>query len=167
MIKELMKTSNKSKGFTLLEVLLVVAAIAILAGIVIVAINPSKQLAAARNSQRRADVNTIINAVYQYTIDYSGNLPSNIYQDATSTCDSTARKQICKSGATGTCNGGTDLTVLTTNQMYLASLPIDPSNPLSNPEGTGYYIIRNYNGRVTVCAPTIEPAGNPMISVTR
>ena len=63
-----MKNLNK-KGFTLLEILLVVAAIGILAGIVIVAINPGKQLADTRNAQRQVNVNTILNAVYQYSID--------------------------------------------------------------------------------------------------
>jgi prepilin-type N-terminal cleavage/methylation domain-containing protein len=66
------------KGFTLLEVLLVVAAIAILAGIVILAINPAKQLAEARNATRHADVKTVLDAVYQYSIDNNGDFPAGL-----------------------------------------------------------------------------------------
>lgn len=66
------------KGFTLLEILLVVAAIAILAGIVIVAINPGKQLADTRNATRQSDVKTISDAIYQYSFDHGGVFPSGI-----------------------------------------------------------------------------------------
>ena len=71
----LMKLRLSREGFTLIELLLVIGIIAILASIVIVAINPTKQMGDARNAQRRSDVNTILNAVYQYAIDNNGTMP--------------------------------------------------------------------------------------------
>ena len=46
---------QKPSGFTLIEILLVVALIALLAGIVIIAVNPNKQLADGRNARRRGN----------------------------------------------------------------------------------------------------------------
>lgn len=146
-----MKNLDK-KGFTLLEILLVVAAIAILAGIVIIAINPGKQLADTRNAQRRVNVNTILNAVYQYSIDNKGTLPSGITQTAT---------EICKTG--GSCSGLVDLSVLTTNETYLTSIPTDPTAATTN--GTGYRVFQTSNGRITVSAPAAE--NGVSVSVTR
>jgi prepilin-type N-terminal cleavage/methylation domain-containing protein len=154
-----MKNIKKSSGFTLIEILLVVAAIAILAGIVILAINPNKQLGETRNAQRRADVSTILNAVYQYSIDNNGTLPTI----PTGSCVLVAANQVCKLTATGTCSTGVDLSVLTTAEKYLTSAPIDPT--VSSTNGTGYYISKSANGRVTVCAPSAEQSAT--ISVTR
>ncbi len=70
-------TINQNKGFTLLEILLVIAAIGILAAIVLVAINPNRQIAQARNTVRQADINTIQKAVEQYLIE-NGSYPSSI-----------------------------------------------------------------------------------------
>ncbi len=152
------ETNNKSSGFTLLEILLVVAAIAILAGIVILAINPGKQLGDTRNAQRRVDVNTVLNAVYQYAIDNNGTVPATI---ASSTCSSVTTNEICKTN--GTCTGLIDLSDITTDGTYLVSMPIDGSATSTN--GTGYRIAKGSNGRVTVCAPLAEQSAS--ITVTR
>src|SRR5689334_16750558 len=88
-------------GFTLLEILLVVALIAILAGVVILALNPTKQLSDTRNAARNVDVNTILNAIYQYEID-TGSLPASL---------TTTITEVCATGA-GSCTGLIDLGVL-------------------------------------------------------
>jgi len=143
-------------GFTLIEILLVVAAIAILAGIVIVAINPTRQLGATKDAKRQADVNTILNAVYQYALDNNGSIPTEI---------TTASQQICASGvASSTCATATmiNLQNITHAEKYITSVPLNPSATTTN--GTGYYIKKSANGRVTVWA---EGDQTPLISVTR
>lgn len=143
---------SAKKGFTLIEILLVVAAIAILAGIVILAINPSKQLGTTRNAQRQMDVNTILNAVYQYSID-NGSIPSTI---------TTTSTEICATGA-ASCTGLIDLTVLTTNEKYLTAIPTEPQKVTAN--GVGYKISKTANSRVTVAAQYAEQGAT--ISSTR
>jgi len=148
---------NNNQGFTLLEILLVVAAIAILAGIVIVAINPAKQLADTRNAQRRVDVATILNAVYQYYID-AGSLPTGI---------TTAAQEICIGGtATTTCTGAglAPLNELVANERYIVSIPRDPNGTCAT-LGVCYEIVKTANNRITVSAPDAEEGET--ISVTR
>jgi len=140
-------------GFTLLEILLVVAAIAILAGIVILAINPGKQLGDTKNAQRKVDVNTILNAVYQYSVDNSGTLPASI---------TTTPTEICK--ATSSCGSLIDLSVILTNEKYLTAMPTDPKGEIGV-NGSGYTISKSANGRVTVSATQAEQGAT--INVTR
>lgn len=150
------------KGFTLIEILLVVALIALLAGIVIIAVNPGKQLADGRNARRRADVTTILNGIYQYSIDHNGRLPTGILQNAD--CAGTSANEICRSSSGDDCSGLTDLSPLTTNQTYLAAIPVDPSVS-GNVPNSGYFVNQTTNGRVTVCAPSSEQG--IFISATR
>lgn len=148
--------TRAQQGFTLLEVLLVAAIIAILAGIVIIAINPSKNLADSRNSQRRSDVTTILNAVYQYSLDNNGALPADI---------TTTAGEVCATG-TADCLTLIELSELTLNGTYLVSIPEDPTCPADcATDGTGYEIAEDTNGRVTVTAPNAEQGET--ISVTR
>lgn len=145
------------RGFTLLEILLVVAAIGILAGIVIVAINPSKQLGDTRNTQRQADVNTILNAVYQYAIDNNGVLPPSITASSTEICIANTATTTC------TLVGFITLNELVWSEKYLTSIPIEPQK--TNPNGVGYVVKRSANGRITVEAQYEEQG--KIISVTR
>lgn len=147
----------KQKGFTLIEVLLVVAIIAILAGIVILAINPGKQLADTRNSQRQSDVNSIINAVYQYSIDNNGKIPTGITASATDICTTGTAAATC------TTDGTIDLSVLTNSGKYLVSVPKDPSTATAT--DTHYQVSKDANDRLVVNAPDAEQSKT--ISVTR
>lgn len=119
------------KGFTLLEILLVIAAIGILAAIVIVAINPRRQLAQVRNVERESEINAIFSAIQQYAIDNSEYPPGleNYYQD------------ICSTTVTTNC---IDLSVLA--PTYLASIPEDP-------QGVAYDVaLHPDNGKLSVVA---------------
>ena len=138
---------NKRKipqGFTVIEILLVVGIIAVLAAIVIFALNPSKQIADTYNGQRRSDARTISTAVSLYYIDQS-QLPAIIPNVST---------EICREGA-ASCSGFVDLSALTLNQKYLIAIPTDPK--ANNPNGSGYFIIKDSTtGRIFVNAPLAE-----------
>jgi prepilin-type N-terminal cleavage/methylation domain-containing protein len=143
---------SAQKGFTLLEVLLVVGILSILASIVIFAINPSRNLADTRNAQRWSDVNTILSASYQYAIANNGTIPSTITTTSTEVCNTA-----------GTCSGLVDLGVLHAAGRYVVGIPKDPSTATAN--GSGYNVVKDANGRITVNAPGAESGAT--ISVTR
>ena len=160
-----MKKSSQSKaGFTLLEILLVVGIIAILAGIVILAINPTKQLGDTRNAQRRSDVLTILNAAYQYSIDNNGWLPASTTLKV-ATCATGTDQEICQDN--NTCTDLVNLydDLVTASSTYLTAIPKDPSTEVDSGGGNGYAIVKTSSGRLTVCAPLAE--SGVTISVTR
>jgi type IV pilus assembly protein PilA len=130
-----------------MEILIVIGLISILAAIVIVAINPARQFAQSRNAQRWSNVNAILNAAHQYSVDNKGALPSTITNSAT---------EVCATGA-ASCSGLVDLSVLTDNETYIVSMPVDPSCPSAcATDGVGYTITQSANGRITVNAPDAE-----------
>ena len=68
------------KGFTLLELLIVIGILAILSTTIIIVINPAQLLKRARDSQRISDLNTMKTAIAYYITEETGTLNiGNIY----------------------------------------------------------------------------------------
>lgn len=63
---------KKLKGFTILQLLLSVALLAIIMAIVYVAINPGKHFIDTRNEQRANDLKSLRNGLQQYTVNNGG-----------------------------------------------------------------------------------------------
>lgn len=157
---------QKKRGFTLIELLVVIGIIAILAAIVVIAVNPGRQFAQARNAQRWSDVNALLNAIHQYAVDNDGAVPPDIVVGTTA--------QVLGSATTGTpaCTAKTpaatylDLSdeLVGTDQKYLTGVPMDPSGGTAGV--TKYYVNKATNlGRIEVGACEAELAET--ISVTR
>jgi len=149
---------RNKKGFTLIELLVVIAILSVLLVIVLVAINPAQQTRAARNTQRRADVLTILNAVNQYFV-ANGSFPAG-----TPTATGSANAKDISSAGTGFsfCDA------LVPN--YVAALPFDPkigSYTDCNTYNTGYKITLNTGDRITISAPEGLNDGNVTIQATR
>ena len=146
------------KGFTLVELIVVIGIIGILFAVILIAVDPVRRFAEARNAVRRQDVRDINEAVLEYMADNSGRFPTGIdtvagsYQvlgTATTGCN-TACAQIPPANLGSSC---LDLRTALV-ETYLAEIPKDPSN--GTEVNSRYAIDRTTNARIHVVACDAE-----------
>ena len=148
---------KNQQGFTLIELLVVIGILAVLMGIVLVAINPARQFAQSNNARRANDARQILNALGNYMADNKGATPS---------AGITSTPTNIKSGGVDICS--------TLVPTYISALPEDPSinggAAITNCGSTydsGYQISEDSAGRITInVAPANQQLGQS-ISVTR
>lgn len=132
------------KGYTVFELLLVLVVIALLVLYMILRFQYINLLPLTRNSERKSEVQELMNALYQYDID-NKEFPKGIEEYP---------KDICRLHVEKDCQGLLYLQDLVNDQRYLVSLPIDPS--VNQGITTGYQIQRTAEGRIIVSAPLAE-----------
>jgi len=167
-----MKKPLFKKGFTLIELIIVIAIIAVLASAVFIAIDPARRLNESRNARRWSDVENVLSSIVTYQADNGGVHYSTVasatagtyYQIGTA---ATGCNTGC--GAVTTANACVDLSAIGSN--YLATVPYDPKTGTA--AKSDYYIMKDTNGAITIgaCDPEGTGAGGagaaPVIRLTR
>lgn len=98
------KYLNQTFGFSLIELLIVIALIGVLATVLIMALNPNTQIKRARDAQRKSDVRQIQSGLEMYRADNGG------YPATLNNCSS------------GKAMGNTGCTII-----YMSNIPLDPT----------------------------------------
>ncbi len=122
--------SNDKKGFTFIELLIVIGIIAVLTGAVIITLNPGGRFAAIRNTARDSHIKSLYTSLDYYRMTNRGSwgdidLPSEL----TEICNTNLENPDCE--------GLVDLSSLV--PTYIDRIPVDPKVGTGE-DGTGYKI---------------------------
>lgn len=154
---------QRLRGFTLIELIIVIAIIVVLAAIVLVAINPARQIAQANNAKRSSDITAILDAVSQYVVDNGGALPAGV--------DTTTKTIGTTAGITFV-----DLVAAGVDSKYIAAMPTDPGGgnvvggttcTAGTAADTHYQILSAANNRITIHTTCAQSPATAQLTVTR
>jgi prepilin-type N-terminal cleavage/methylation domain-containing protein len=157
-----MHHKKTEKGFTLVEMLIVIGLIALLATTVLVAVNPSRQFKFARDTERKAHLTAILNAMGQNISEHQGDFLCN---GAAFTFPQLSA--VMESGGSSEYDIAPCLV-----PDYIPKLPVDPKDPgthfYTSPTSyySGYMISEDENGYITLEAQS-EMNPSEKIKITR
>ncbi|MDO8515931.1 MAG: type II secretion system protein [bacterium] len=156
--------SHRRRGFTLIEILITLALIAIITVVAVVALNPGAQFSSARNTKRQTDLNAIMNAIRTNIADNrtgafgvncaAGDLPTSSMKMAV--------------GA-----GNYDIAPCLIPGPIFFVMPYDPNASGAHftsvtDYDSGYFVTRNATtGQVTLSAPSAELGKSTSTTLTR
>ncbi|MBU0732024.1 prepilin-type N-terminal cleavage/methylation domain-containing protein [Patescibacteria group bacterium] len=129
---------KSNKGFTFIELLIVISIISILVVVVFVLLDPATLFAKSRNSQRWSDVTAILHGLKHYQVDNNGALPPNFPEDQT----------IVGNGDEGTYDLG--------NYLVPENLPKVPQDPTRGSAEYTCYSVQNVDDLLIVRAECTE-----------
>ena len=151
---------NKKVGFTLIELIVVLAIIGVLVGILVAVIKPQQIFARLRDTQRQSDLNRLANAIQTYIAEFAQN-PSaivltgdlggingclegstpTIYYSASGNPGPTAPFTRARASTSTAVNGTGWLPVnfASATTLNLTALPIDPRNSAFDADPSYYY----------------------------
>lgn len=162
-LKKVHQNYTSSKGFSYVEVLLVLCFLAVALALMMIALDPAEKFAQARDRRRGYDVQNILDTVFQYTLGEGKSVPDEITESP---------KMIGTS--LGNCsfycpiegfNSTEDLCV-DLNKLNFDNNDWVPFDPISGSKEITFYAIRNLgSGRMEISA--CNPETLPRINAVR
>lgn len=131
---------ENGKGFTLVELLIVIAILGLLAAILVVVLNPAEMLRRTRDTQRISDLGAVNNALATYVasastveFDESGSACVNVFisHDPTNPDKQTPSTPTLAGSEDGSIDGTGWLPVDTSDVSVIPTYPLDPTNTIT------------------------------------
>lgn len=130
-------------GFTLIQMVVTVAVLAIIVGTVMYNEDPEKRIGKGRDAQRIVELDAITSAIANYQLEYH-TLPPDL---AIASLGIGEKRVLCSSAAQLTCDGQTKDCIVVDDPNFLGKhlpiLPVDPGK--TGTSDTGYYVTRADN----------------------